>query len=110
MARSTEELLQQVAQFDDYTPPATVIESNLIRIARELSAKLREREWQDISTAPKDGRDLLLYFTDDEIGSGHWTQVGFKECWFTGGGFCDEDSDYPATHWQPLPTPPKKED
>ena len=44
MIRTIEELQKGVAQFDDYTEPATVIENNLLRLVRELSAKLRERE------------------------------------------------------------------
>jgi hypothetical protein len=58
--------------------------------------------WRDISTAPKDGRVILLYE------HGEWL-VGF---WFDGrwlqGETCNsaiENKPNP-THWQPLPAPP----
>ncbi len=91
------------------------------------------REWLPIETAPKDGTDVLLssigqtflgHPMPDRVTIGHWTtdeecreQIGDcgGECrcpeyryddpsWLSwDGGFTKEN---PATHWQPLPTPP----
>ena len=71
-----------------------------------------EREgWKDISTAPKDGSEILI--TD-----GQWAGAGFYHdgtgCKRSDGGwFCEEDRnnlliarDVPAKFWQPLPNPP----
>lgn len=67
--------------------------------------------WQDISTAPKDGSEILI--TD-----GQWAGAGFYHdgtgCKRSDGGwFCEEDRnnlliarDVPAKFWQPLPNPP----
>lgn len=70
--------------------------------------------WQDISTAPKDGTAVLVFFPD--------ATEEFRQCSkiFTafyiefedgeGGWKCDTEStnfiDVGATHWQPLPAPP----
>ena len=78
-------------------------------LIQALADEVRGKEWQPIETAPKDGRDVLLYLKDEIIGSGHWSVAGSADCWFTGGGFCHEDDEYPATHWQPLPHPPKED-
>lgn len=65
-------------------------------------------EWQDIETAPKDGRWILAVvsgFIPDVV---HWDgHYG----WWTGQddfieGECDEM--WRPTHWQPLPPPPVK--
>lgn len=60
-------------------------------------------KWHPIETAPKDGRDVLLFtpspFNGITIGSwGKWI-----------GGWGDQDGDmYPdPTHWMPLPEPPE---
>ena len=74
-----------------------------------LRAALREREWRDIATAPKDGTEVVLwgpcrpsnsrslYGRDANIG---WWSNG---AWSTrvGGEVCE------ATHWQPLEPPPR---
>ena len=59
-------------------------------------------EWQDISTAPKDGSEVLLYRGDwaGRVAVCYWCKV--NEEWQTGlfSPFLS------ATHWQPLPAPP----
>lgn len=81
-------------------------------------------DWQDISTAPRNGEDLLLYREDAGIFFGRWTapihilterelerenlseESANEEGWFfldvVSGARCDE----PPTHWMPLPSPP----
>ena len=66
----------------------------------ELEAKLAEREWQDISTAPKDGAKVIIYDTKHGVRSGSWI-VGIN---FTGWNHSET-----PTHWQPLPPKPESE-
>ena len=76
-------------------------------------------EWQDISTAPRDGTEILLC-NEDGVTTGHW--VKWANLW------CSEsdnpwerphDSNYfeeylekglEPTLWQPLPEPPKEKE
>lgn len=64
--------------------------------------------WRDISTAPKDGRPLLILIPYD-------TQIHpYDQCvdigWWADGCFRfhgdDGPDDLQPTHWQPLPLPP----
>jgi len=69
-------------------------------------------EWQDISTAPKDGTVVIL-------SNGEWVERGWwsNSMWLgsLGPGWITDDprdvgvvhSD--VTHWQPMPTPPTGE-
>lgn len=76
------------------------------------AAKRHERmgNWQPIETAPKvDGERILLFTGRD----GRWgTLIGKWMAWNDGSGEWYED-DGPgidnATHWMPLPAPPKDE-
>ena len=57
-------------------------------------------EWQDIETAPKDGRDILVWVNSP--GSAlvaNWHE-GFWYCLDLGFGVA-------VTHWMPLPNPPE---
>lgn len=69
--------------------------------------------WQDISSAPKDGRPILVYVEDNAlcrewyyrdrdpmklIGIASWTD-------HNGGGWVSYHPGQP-THWMPLPLPP----
>ena len=73
--------------------------------------------WQPIETAPRDGRELLLFSPYDEpneyVGFWGWTELpqGHPDYW-AGWSYVDEllinhCIDEPApTHWMPLPEPP----
>ena len=57
-------------------------------------------KWQKIETAPKDGTEILLGAKDGSITVGRWELHNF---------FTDGDFDaFWATHWMPLPEPPKE--
>lgn len=64
-------------------------------------------KWRPIETAPKDGREILTYGRDEEGEeyfwvSGWWPFPTHEEGHWT----CWHISDW-ATHWMPLPEPPK---
>ena len=76
-------------------------------------------EWQPISTAPKDGTEILLFglfswdydFEDAKptTAVGEWDDYGGYECeggWQTITHNPYKDNCEP-THWKPLPEPPK---
>jgi len=67
-------------------------------------------EWQDMDSAPKDGREVLLYFpsiTAKKIFVGHYVkfhgiqywQAGYIRTWH-------EEGPHP-TRWMELPEPPE---
>ena len=88
----------------------------------EMFAQHRESQWQDISTAPKDGSEVLLYLDSGSIVSGFNNDAGE---WVVMIYLTDPDNFQnleivkfenrgevlivDPTHWQPLPTPPTKE-
>lgn len=70
-------------------------------------------EWQPITTAPRDGTNILLAHGND-ITSGKWARPnGFNPlvtmlAGDEGGYWCHTGSAFPfkPTHWMPLPSPP----
>lgn len=61
--------------------------------------------WQDIETAPKDCRILLA--VGNGVGSGEWRVA--RPWDVAGQDFYVDGGDMPsgATHWMPLPEPPR---
>jgi hypothetical protein len=62
-------------------------------------------QWRDIDTAPKDGRQVLLwwpYWSHTRPLVGHWQVNGGWQAVDA----LEGDSE-PPTHWQPLPAPPE---
>lgn len=128
MPRTTDELLKDAEEIRKRTVHARdhrEVERLLHdagELIAELSAKLREREWQPIETAPKDGTKIIgtADFIDsycvaheivNSINIPRWFQYGY---WGEGKWkLILNDEYYPEyhlpTHWKPLPTPPKKE-
>lgn len=83
-------------------------------------------EWQDISTAPKDGTEVIgchITFYDYDITptiDGPFTVKFYKDRWYSSWDGCEvikymsdfgiEYADImQPTHWMPLPKPPVKE-
>lgn len=69
-------------------------------------------DWQDISTAPKDGTEVLL-FTRSDIGPEreYWEAIGEPHFTKVQIGFFEQGKWHQSviggpTHWQPLPAPP----
>lgn len=74
-------------------------------------------DWRPISTAPKDGSEIILGVVDR---NGGWSGSGFyhdgSQCKRSAGGWFSEDDrnnlliarDIEITHWMPLPTPPRE--
>lgn len=66
-----------------------------------------DSEWRDISSAPRDGTHVLLYYGPPASGGfmiGAWLQPpGFEAHW------CDGRPKFGSnpTHWMPLPVPPR---
>lgn len=75
------------------------------RYAKELEARLAEREWRPIDTAPKDVTVVLLYRY--RRGSLSWSICYWdaEQCdWVK---YDSPDSSFTdPTHWMPLPEPP----
>ena len=79
--------------------------SDIDDMAAEIVRLHKEREWRDISTAPKDGTRILAR-----------DRNGWREMWWVTNGtdYADYwqdqfDSEPEPTHWAPLPPPPEKE-
>ncbi len=68
----------------------------------EVRKALQSHEWQDISTAPKDGFHIQLYRPEIQF-VGYWADAGW--C-MQGCKLIDPE----PTHWQPLPQPPGDKD
>ena len=59
--------------------------------------------WQPIETAPKDGREILVY-EPMYCTIGQWVDSKHGGAWWIEGG---QITGHP-THWMPLPPPPEK--
>ena len=75
----------------------TVFDAAMFLAALRAAGYVVERDWQDISTAPRDGTWIITYGADTPISDGfvldYWP--------------CDEDAwNGNPTHWRPLPAPP----
>jgi hypothetical protein len=90
--------------------------TSLFASATEAGARIeRDKipEWRDIETAPKDGRDVLLWpcgiFGEPSPDIGYWDRDPEEECgqcWRTLDG---ERIEPLPTHWQKVPDPPEIE-
>lgn len=75
-------------------------------------------EWQPIETAPKDGREIIVYgvrrgdwgYTDDESTwtGARWSagSYGFPGSWLESKARPNYSTGFTPTHWIPLPAPP----
>lgn len=78
----------------------------------ELESDLKQYEWRPIETAPKDGRELLLWDSLSDIYTGR-----YNNCWYATISGCKaikSQTDFGIeyfeqwpTHWIPLPQMPE---
>ena len=85
--------------------------------AKRRFAAMIVSPWQPIETAPRDGTKILVFHPDMGVEITEWyeiTQTNYVE--FEGGLYRKEraifyagwnNNGHHATHWQPLPEPPK---
>lgn len=80
----------------------------------KAAAALRDlTEWRDISTAPKDGREIILRRCE-RVGSAswiEWPESMFEEAgqgWSIGHDGDGWDGNKSPTHWLPLPSAPNQ--
>lgn len=66
----------------------------------------RATGWQPIETAPKDFSCVILCGKDGYVACGSWSEFAQRWCTSFENEACYEAID--ATHWQPLPEPPKE--
>lgn len=75
---------------------------------------MSEMKWQPIETAPKDGREILLFDRDDlpTVFAGKWAPVAGDGGWWIYADELLQDACAEAfpTHWMPLPPPPEREE
>lgn len=65
-------------------------------------------DWRDISTAPRDGTAIDVWFRLNAKLGARWTSVRWsepREAWI-GGPPSQHEGGWIATHWKPLPEPP----
>lgn len=79
---------------------------------RVLACLEPEQGWRDISSAPRDGTEILVYFPLDGLNK-HWARrvpvVWTGSEWAHTGRSGGYSHAYQPTHWQPLPPPPTAE-
>ncbi len=69
--------------------------------------------WRPIESAPRDGT-LILLARGERVTYGHWVRLEDAEdidepYWHSWDGGFLTDPEYDATHWMPLPAPPKED-
>jgi hypothetical protein len=97
------ETREDTKAFDPKTPNGRLMIAVCAELAAAPASPLPGGEWQNISTAPKDGTKVLGWsegdFTVVEWSSGgYWT---LSEC-----GAYASDGEWWPTHWMPLPAAP----
>lgn len=88
--------------------------TDIDEMAAEIVRLRRDREWRDISTAPKDGTEIIIAGRD-WVSCASWGETKYHGSgWLDACDLAHYDS-YTArplsgvTHWAPLPPPPEKE-
>ena len=95
---TSDQLAAALEEMNGWRNQAHQSQSAFDRLQDQLTrAEQRGAEWQPISTAPKDGRELILLLTPS-----NWPQVAYSNTWWIS-GFSMENK---PTHWMPLPKAP----
>lgn len=80
------------------------------QLIRDLRAALQNQGWQDISSAPKDGTEVIGYDADDKIRCiirwGKHNHVPLYGWIYQVELYGEEVDGFDPTHWQPLLAPP----
>lgn len=98
------------------SPPWTIHVDGLAKVCRAFEKKnremQRERSWQPIESAPRDGTEILVTGLDNGTGpTRHTLMARWEKCPHFGDHFTDRSSGSTAleylTHWMPLPPSPE---
>jgi hypothetical protein len=100
-----EKLVEQVEALADLQPSAAQSETAL-EAAEAISTLLKEREWQDISTFPRDGEGYLACHANYAGGIQEVVYWDGDKPDYPFGGESVNFAPSRFTHWRPLPEPP----
>ena len=105
IAEEAREQFTEKATMSQYSREADLLACMWDFIAQAVIEAHEARKWQPIESAPKDADTLLLYRVRGNV---HW--VGYWCTDFKGWRLVGSNITVDATHWQPLPAPPKQGD
>ena len=97
MAEKLSERLERIARGQVWGAGDHETLDEAIELARRV-------EWQPLETAPKDGREILL-FAQGILVVAHWDEFG--RGWVMRERGKPKDQWVFASHWMPLPEPPE---
>ena len=95
---------KRAAQIEDDAAFIAASRTLVPALVAEIERLLREREWQPIETAPRDGTNVWVYAAPFQDLPGFQCRYGYHP----EGGWCVDEL-REVTHWQPLLLPPDKE-
>ena len=102
MSASAEDVIVGAAWAALHDDP-TVFDAAMFLAALRAAGYVVERDWQDISTAPRDG----AYQVTNRLGEVCLCQArDGSRIILNMPGYADWSWPEPATHWRPLPAPP----
>ena len=86
------------------------VETEVLELKIGAALDAFQPEWLDISTAPKDGTEILLWDPDNRVESrlqiGQWNDIWSTPGWQSN---MENETIRRPTRWQPLPAPPRKD-
>lgn len=100
-----EKAIEAVTDWDTAGLVNTGLVTDMAQAYLELIKSSHLQGWQDISTAPRDGTDIVMYgtgYNDKETFIGSWE----KNTWTAWYSCCSYAPRAKPTHWMPLPSPP----
>lgn len=98
--------IEEVSGMED---SAVELMDEMIHLISAQQEELNKFEWKPIATAPKDGKEVIVY--EESSCGGHWINIRYySEEGDKYGRHWRMDGDWSnPTHWMPLPEPPKSE-
>ena len=100
---TNKQMIEEMAEAIYSDTDGEITDRRAAKAAAEVAERVMGKQWREIESAPKNGKQVLLFDDGEGVCIGQYTNFYESSLWSND----QRNLTLDPTHWMPLPQPPK---